>query len=212
LTPAPRLVRLVVILGGVAALVAAFLGVLQIDSSRKSSRAAAAGSRLAVEAFETLTSAGLRSSFESSVIQEQFELETTANAIEGHTNDGIQSGLGAVAAADQQAAARLKRAWAAMIDKPLGLEGGAALLAEQATLKRRADNMVARQNALVEEADKFARRSNGASRGLILVATAGALFTLAISIRERRPAWLALGTGAFVLSAAVVTGVLALLA
>ncbi len=204
--------RLLAVLGGLAALVAALLGTLQIDSSRKSDRAAAEGSRLAVEIFEDLTSAGLALNLELSVIREQFELETDADSVELLTADGSESGLGAVALADKRAASRLKSAGSTMIGKPLGLESGPALIAGLEALKEQLDGTVARQNAAIAEADRFARRSGGASRGLLLVAMAGALFTLAGSIRERRPAQLALGTGALVLVASVVTGVLALLA
>jgi hypothetical protein len=211
LTRESTLRRTLGVLAGAAALIAALLGALQIDSSRKSSRAAAESSRLAVEIFEELTSAGLDLSLDAFVIREQFEIEINADAINVLTGDGAQSGLGAVARADKRSASRLKRAWATMIGKPLGLESGPALLAEQMALKERGDAMVARQNASFAEAEKFGRRSGGASRGLLLVATAAALFALAGSIHDRWPAWLALGTGVLVLLAAVVTGVLALL-
>ena len=79
-------------------------------------------------------------------------------------------------------------------------------------MAERGNVMVARQNAALAEADGYAQRAGGASRGLLLVATAGALFTLAGSLRERRPAWLALGAGVLLLTGAVATGTLALVA
>jgi hypothetical protein len=209
LTSEASLRRALVVLAGIAALVAGMLGALQIDSSRKSSRAAAESSRIAVEIFEELTSAGLALSLDASVIREQFELETSAHAVEAVTGEG--SALRALARADKRAAARLKRAWARMIGKPLGLESGPVLMAEQRALKERGDAMVARQNDAFAEAEEFGRRAGAASRGLLLVATAGALFTLAGGIRDRWPAWLALTTGGMLLLAAVATGVLALL-
>ena len=207
--PSPH--RTLAVLGGIAALVAALLGALQIDSSRKSSRAAAEGSRLAVEIFEELTSASLALSLETFVIREQFELETNASAINLLTRGGSRSGLRGLALADRRSASRIKRAWAAMIDKPLGLEGGVALMAEQERLKERGDEMVSGQNAAIAESEKFGRRSGAASRGLLLVATAGALLALSASILQRRPAWVALGAGVVLLLAAVITGGLALL-
>ena len=204
--------RTLAVLGGVVALVAALLGALQIDSSRKANRAGAEGSRLAVEIFGDLTSGGLDLNAQSDIIRDQYDFETQASALLLLTGDGAESGLGAVAEADLRAAERLKRAWADMIGKPLGLDALPALTAEQVALGERAQAMVVRQNDALAEADLYSRRAGGAARGLILAATAAALFTLAGSLRERRPAWLALGTGVLVLVGAVVTGGLALAA
>jgi hypothetical protein len=204
--------RTLAVLGGTAALIAALLGLLQVDSSRKSNRAAAEGSRLAVEIFGELTSGGLDLNAQTEIIRDHFTLETEAAAVELLTTEDPQSGLRAVARADTRAAARLKKLWARTIGKPLGFETLPELVAEQAALAERGNVMVARQNAAIAEAERYSRRSSGASRGLLLVATAGALFTLAGSLRERRPAWLALGAGVLVLAGAVATGGFALVA
>jgi hypothetical protein len=202
--------RTLAVLGGVVALVAALLGALQIDSSRKANRAGAEGSRLAVEIFGELTSGGLELNAQSDIIRDQFDFETKASALLLLTGDGAESGLGPVAEADVRAAERLKRAWADMIGRPLGLETLPGLAAEQVALGERAQAMVVRQNAAIAESDLYSRRAGGAGRALILVATAAALFTLAGSLRERRPAWLALGAGVLVLTGAAATGALAL--
>jgi hypothetical protein len=206
--------RPLALLGGVAALIAAVLGIIQIDAGRKSNRAGSEGSRLAVEIFRELTSAGLDLNLEASVLLNHIDLETTADSISVLTGEDSQSGLRATALADRRTADRLKRAGEKMIGKPLGdpQKSSVALLADQAALAARLEAMVARQNDAIEEADRFSRRSSGASRGLLLVATAGALLALAGSIGERRPALVAMGGGVLLLLAAVATGVLALLA
>lgn len=204
--------RTLAVLGGTAALVAALLGALQIDASRKSNRAAAEGSRLAVEIFGELTSGGLDLNVQFGIIRDHLDLETEAAAVEVLAGEGAESGLGAVARADVRAAARLEEVWSRMIGKPLGFETLPALIAEQSAIAERGNALVERQAAAIASAERFARRAGGASRGLLLVATAGALFTLAGSLRERRPAWLALGAGVLVLAGAVATGGVALLA
>ncbi len=212
MTEEPYLRRPLAVLGGVTVLVAALLGTLQVDASRKSERAAAEGSRLAVEIFEELTSVGLRLNLEISVIRDQAESEIDAEGVLLYARAGLRSDLSAVARADQRVASRLKRARETMIGKPLGFESVPALRVEQAELEERVEAMVARQNEMIAQAERLGRRSGLASRGLLLVAVAGALFTLAGSIRDRRPAWLALGTATLVLFGSVATGVFALVA
>jgi hypothetical protein len=198
--------RVLAVAGGVAAL----LALVQVDASRKASRAAAEGSRLAVEIFGDLTSETLDLNVQSAIIRDQFSSETEARAVSLVAAGAPGSGLGAVARADLRAAKRLEEAWGEMLGKPLGLQALPLLVAEQARVKRRGEDQVARQNAAMAESDRYARRAGGASRGLLLVATAAALFTLAGSLRVGRPAWVAVGAGTLVLGGAVVTGGLAL--
>jgi hypothetical protein len=198
--------------GGAAALIAALLGALQVDASRKSERAAAEGSRLAVEIFADLTSTGLRLNLELAIIREQAESALDAEAVLIYARGGRRSDLNAVARADRRVASRLERAGEAMIGKPLGFESVPTLIGEQAELERGARAKVARQNAMIVEAERLGRRSGLAARGLLLVAVAGALLTLAGSIRDRRPAWLAFGTAVAILVGSVATGGYALLA
>jgi hypothetical protein len=94
-----------------------------------------------------------------------------------------------------------------MIRKPLEPP---TLLDENTALRKRTDPMVAQQHAALAQSESYGRRANAAARGLLLVATAGALLTLAGSLDGRRPALVAIGTSVLVLCAAVATGVLGL--
>ena len=105
--------------------------------------------------------------------------------------------------ADEHAATRLGRLWQTMTGAPPGLPGAQALRTEQAALKARTDTMVAHQNALMDDADRYGRKARTASRGLLLAAVAGAVFTLAGAIRERRPARAVLGAGVLLVAAAL---------
>ena len=202
--------RALALVGGLAAVVAALLGVVQLDAGRKGDRAAAEATRLAVATFGELTQGGLRLNAESAIIREQFGFETEAEATAALAGGDVTSGLAGVARADTDAARRLKETWAEMIGQPLGLETLPVLQRHQEEVERRASATVARQNAALAESQAYGRRAGRASRGLLLVATAGALLTLAGSLRERRPAWMAFSVGVLVLAGGAVTGLAAL--
>jgi hypothetical protein len=61
----------------------------------------------------------------------------------------------------------------------------------------------------MSEAARYGRKAQTASRGLLLAATAGAVFTLAGATRERRPAKAVLGAGVLLVIAAALAGVIA---
>jgi hypothetical protein len=203
-TQEPSLRRTLALLGGTAAVVAALLAAMQVDASRKSSRAAAQGSRLAVQIVEETTSSGLRLNLLAAAFREREALLQHAMALEASAG---RSGLAPVASADGQAALQLDRALASMLGEPIA---PAAFLDEQDVLRNRADPMVERQRAALARSERYGRRSSAAARGLLLVATAGALLTLAGSLVGRRPAHVAVGTAALVLCGAVATGALGL--
>jgi hypothetical protein len=197
------------VLGGVVAVLAALLGFVQLNASRQSDRAAAEGTRLAVAIFRDVTTASSEQDMKSLLVRDQFQLTTNASGMDLLTQSGSSSGLAALAIADKSAAKRLGGLWQQMTGTPPGFRGAAALLEDQAALQIRTDSMVARQNALMDEAQRYSRKAHAASRGLLLVATAGAIFTLAGAIRELRPARVVLGAGVLLLIAAAVTGIAA---
>ncbi|HEX5250105.1 MAG TPA: hypothetical protein VFW14_10610 [Gaiellales bacterium] len=197
------------VLGGVVAVLAALLGFVQLNANRHSDRAAAEGTRLAVAIFRDTTAAGGRLDMKSMLLRQQTQLMTNASGMDLLTAGGSSSGLAALSVADEHAAKRLGRLWQTMTGTAPGPPGAQALGAEQAALKVRTDTMVARQNALMDEADRYGRKAQTASRGLLLAATAGAVFTLAGAIRERRPAKGVLGAGVLLVIAAALAGVLA---
>jgi hypothetical protein len=203
MTPEASLRRTLVLLGGVAALLAALFAAMQVDASRKSSRAANEASRLAVRIVEETTSSGLRLNLYAAATREREELALRAMALKSFAGG---SGLGAVATADWEAGQRLGQALEATVGKPLELT---TFSAEQAALEQRAEAMLARQAAALAQSERSGRRSNAAARGLLLVAMAGALLTLAGSLTGR-PALLAVGTSVLVLGAAVATAALGL--
>ena len=197
------------VLGGVVAVLAALLGFVQLDASRHSDRAAAEGTRLAVVIFRDTTVVGGRLDMKSMLLRQQEQLMTNASGADFLTSGASSSGLAALAVADAHAARRLGRLWQTMTGIPPGLPGAQALAAEQAAFKVRTDAMVARQNALMDDAARYGRKAQTASRGLLLVATAGAVFTLAAAIRERRAAKAVLGAGVLLVMAAALAGVVA---
>jgi hypothetical protein len=197
------------VLGGVVAVLAAVLGFVQLNASRHSDRAAAEGTRLAVAIFRDTTAAGGRLDMKSMLLRRQEQLATNASGMDLLTAGGSSSGLAALAVADEHAAKRLGRLWQTMTGAPPGLPGAGALRREQAALKARTDTMVAHQNALMDDAGRYGRKARTASRGLLLAAVAGAVFTLAGAIRERRPAKAVLGAGVLLVIAAALAGVVA---
>jgi len=197
------------VLGGVVAVLAALLGFVQLDASRHSDRASAEGTRLAVVILRDSTAAGGRLDMQSMLLRQQDQLMTDASGTELLTADGTSPDLAALAVADENAARRLGRLWRTMTGTPPGLAGAQALTAEQAAFTVRTNAMVARQNALMDEAARYGRKAQTASRGLLLAATAGAVFTLAAAIRERRAAKGVLGAGVLLVIAAALAGVVA---
>jgi hypothetical protein len=197
------------VLGGVVAVVAALLGFVQLNASRHSDRAAAEGTRLAVAILRDSTSTGGRLDMKSMLLRQQAELMRNASGADLLTGAGSSSGLAALAVADEHAANRLGRLWQTMTGTPPGLPGAQALGAEQAAVTTRTNTMVARQNALMDDAARYGRRAQTAARGLLLAATAGAVFTLAGALRERRAAKAVLGAGVLLVIAAALATVVA---
>jgi len=197
------------VLGGVVAVLAALLGFVQLNASRHSDRAADEGTRLAVVIFRDTTAAGGRLDMKSMLLRQQAQLMTSASGMDLLTAGGSSSGLAALAVADEHAANRLGRLWQTMTGTPPGLPGAQALRTEQAALRVRTDAMVARQNALMDDAARYGRKAQTAARGLLLAATAGAVLTLAGAIRERRPAKAVLGAGVLLVVAAALAGLVA---
>ena len=208
-TDEPSLRASLAVLGGVVAVLAALLGFVQLNASRHSDRAAAEGTRLAVVIFRDATAAGGRLDMKSMLLRQQAQLMTDASGVHLLTAGGSSSGLAALAVADEHAANRLGRLWQAMSGTPPGLPGAQALRVEQAAFRVRTNAMVARQNALMDDAARYGRKAQTASRGLLLAATAGAVFTLARAIRERRPAKAVLGAGVLLVIVAALAGVVA---
>jgi hypothetical protein len=197
--------RTLAVLAGAATLLAVLLSAVQVDAARKSSRASAEGSRLAVAIVRQVNSAGLRMNLDEAAAAAQEAALIRAATLTLHAGTGP---LAAVAAADANAEVRLRQATEEMLGKKLG---PSTLIADELR-PHRAEAMVSEQNAALKRADYFGRRSASASRGLLLIVTAAALFTLAGSLSGRRPAWLATGTGIVVLCTAIGTGLLALFA
>jgi hypothetical protein len=208
-TDEPSLRVPLAVLGGVVAVLAALLGFVQQDASRHSDRAAAEGTRLAVAIFRDATTATSELDMKSMLLRQQFQLQSTAAGTAPLATRGSASGLAALATADGNAARRLGRLWQAMTGVPAGLRGAQALGAEQAALRVRTNAMVARQNGLMDDAERYGHKAHTASRGLLLVATAGAVLTLAGAVREIRPAKAVLGAGVLLVLAAAVTCILA---
>ena len=209
MTEAPSLRGPLAVLGGVVAVLAGLLGFVQLDAGRHSDRAAAEGTRLAVAIFRDTTAAGGELDMKSMLLRRQVELMTNASGMHLLTAEGSATGLAALAVADEHAARRLGRLWQAMTGTPSGLRGAQALRVQQAAFRARTNAMVARQNALMGEAARYGRKAQTASRGLLLAATAGAVFTLAGATRERRPAKAVLGAGVLLVIAAALAGVIA---
>jgi hypothetical protein len=225
---------------GLAALVAALLGALQMDASTRGSRAQAEGARLSVSIFEGLAVQGLVSSFQLGSLQEAIvpSAESIARSIEGLDSQDVAPFEDALAAAYEAAAARLLEAARDMSVPPDAEDGidphtqevfelvpdlsvvfdavAAGELPEQspdeiAALGREGlDRLVAEQNRQVDLAETYGARSDRTVFALSILALGAVLLALAGVTGEGSTGRVAMWSGAAALLLAIVAGASAL--
>jgi hypothetical protein len=208
---AERFDRVLTLLVGVAAVVAALLVAFELSSSRRSARADAEASRIAVSSLQVLTSTSVVSQFKlASLIQVEDHL-TEAQVASVVSAEGDAR---AFLAAEERAAGLQADATERTIGVPVGgdvVKIHAALLAQAQRDAAAFATQVNRSSALVDASDRYGRRDSRATFALTLLASAGALFGLAGVLRAGRAGWVSLGTGTAGLAAAAAVGVSALL-
>ena len=235
-----RFGRVLAALVGVAALVAALLGALQMDASTRGSRAQAEGARLSVSIFEGIAVQGLVSSFQLGSLQEAIvpSAEGIARSIEGLDSEEVAPFEDALAAAYTAAADRLLQA-ARDMSVPPDAEDGIdphtqevfALIPdlsflfdavasgeppeqtpdEIAALGREGlDEIVAEQNRQVDLAETYGKRSDRTVFALSILALAAVLLALAGVTGEGSTGRAAMWSGAAALLLAIAAGASAL--
>lgn len=204
--------RALAILVGIAAVLAALLATLEVDSGRRSDRASVEGSRQAVAIFEQITSDGLDLGAAANILRDEFGFSNAADqrvqrAEIAHAG-GLPLGIGE---ADRQAARALDRYLGATMGITIDPAGAQKLARRQAAAGAAENRAVAVQNATVEQAERYGHRRSRAVFALSVLASAAALFGLSGVLDAGRAARLALATGALAVAASLAVGVSAIL-
>jgi hypothetical protein len=206
-----RFDRVLTLLVGVAAVVAACLVALELASSRHAARADAQASVTAAAAYQGFIGSSLANQLKVTSVLESADRLIGAEIGTKVPATGVAA---AYLAAESRAAVEQTRAVERTIRVPIRgslAATHAAFGASAATDVALLRAQVTRSTGLVDEARRYGRRDGRATFALTLLASAGALFGLAGVLRAGRAGWVALGTGAAALLAAAAAGVVALL-
>jgi hypothetical protein len=208
-----RFDRLIAVLLGSVALLAAMLAVIQLDAGQAESRALARAARLSVEVSTGIAGSTTHVAFGLETQQQALALGSTAisrelTALQQMPPDEEEQ---LRAAPDAAASERLGSIAIAMgaqpnVDGPLDPFGRWVLTVTPEEL----NDMSLEQASLVDVADRHSDRGGRAVLGLSLVALAGVLGGLAAVLGDNRAGWLALAAGGLALLASVVSAVAAL--
>lgn len=208
--------RVLTILIGIGAILAALLVNLELASGRHESRSSAEAARLAVVGFRGMTSDSLAGGAMTAAVARAGDLVFTGQARQiAAKNDPVLEALARAnaLAGDKAAAAYLRtvdlkgtpqpnNAWISEVRTQLAR----FVQATGATFNER----VKESNAAVDAGARYARRGSRATLALAVLASAGALFGLAGVLRAGRAGWLALVTGAAGILIAAAVGVSAI--
>lgn len=196
-TPFHRVVSLLI---GIVAVLAAILAVAQVDLSQKESRTLLQAARVSASIFEGIAASGQRSSFTLNSQQDAIavniaSLARSLAALERGTVD-IPGDTERVAA-DMAATDRLQviaESMGAPAPDAVPLDAAArqAINAEPETLGAR----VTQQNVLVDQANEYGSRGGRSLLALSFVALAGVLLGLAATLGPGQAGRLALATAA----------------
>jgi hypothetical protein len=201
--------KLLTILVGVAAVVAALLATLQLDAGRKGDRATLEGSRLPVKIFESIAASGIRSDFHINRLRQANALgleglsrQLTALPSQGST--GYEARLGQ---ADVEASKTLAAAAKEMLEidpRSRGVDPptATAITAEAQDFAKQ----LARQSEAIDESNRYSDQGARAVFGLSLAAIAAALLGLAAVLRAGPGGRIAVAAGALALLGSIACG------
>ncbi len=234
-TPDTRFDRILVVLVGLGAVLAAALAAIQLEAGKQEERALLYSSRLAVQVFELTAGTAPITAFSGSTAQEAIGISARGlgrQIVALQAAEGSERQL-AIGTAEQRAGERLlplAASMAAQAPSPEGIDPHTGRLLEIASDDVRAFARVLREgsgaidfragregfsltdafNAQVSLADRHSDRETLALLGLALLALGGVLVGLAAVLRERSGAWFALGTAVVALLVAGGLGGIAL--
>jgi hypothetical protein len=197
-----RFERMLAILAGLAAVLAALLATLQVDASRWEEQAMVTATRLAVRVFEASAATGLLSMY-----QFQAEREATLLAIDASARDllaaqapAVAAGQRAMATAEARAAERLTVAGEAMSRAPG--EASPVDAHTRTILALTVDDMAGSVEELNDQlalAERYGTRGTRAVFALSLLAIGAVLLGLAGVMGETRTGRISLGASAVAL-------------
>jgi hypothetical protein len=210
-----RFRRILSVLVGIAAVSAATLSWVETDSGRKEEQAFVNASRGALDIFVKLAASAPRTQFEGNALRRAIAVQTEgggrviAMGVDAQTFDEALK----QAAADERAGKRLTQIARQMAAVPEDFEelDPTTLAALQVTSPIQLFDTVERQNAYIDEADRYGIRQEHSFFSLGLVATAAALIGLAGLMGMSRAGWISLGTSAVALTFAIAWTVVAFL-
>jgi hypothetical protein len=210
-----RFRRILSVLVGIAAVTAATLSWVETDSGRKEEQAFVNASRGALDIFVKLAASAPRTQFEGNALRRAIAVQTEgggrviAMGVDAQTFDQALR----QAAADERAGKRLTQIARQMAAVPEDFEDldPATLAALQVTSPIQLFDTVERQNAYIDEADRYGIRQEHSFFSLGLVATAAALIGLAGLMGMSRAGWISLGTSAVALTFSILWTALAFL-
>jgi hypothetical protein len=210
-----RFRRILSVLVGIAAVTAATLSWVETDSGRKEEQAFVNASRGALDIFVKLAASAPRTQFEGNALRRAIAVQTEgggrviAMGVDAQTFDEALR----QAAADERAGKRLTQIAQQMAAVPEDFEDldPATLAALQVTSPIQLFDTVERQNAYLDDADRYGIRQEHSFFSLGLVATAAALIGLAGLMGMSRAGWISLGTSGAALTFAIAWTVVAFL-
>ena len=225
--------RIVAVLLGLGAVLAASAATIQMDAAKQEERALLRSSRLAVQVFELTAGTGPIPAFAGQGLQQGGGV-----VVEGLSRS-IVSGLlphlaaeGAVAAADQRAGDRIRTIALAMAgaeSPPVGLDAHLTMLVDTARRDVReivraleeqttdvrfptqdvGDRLTAELSTEVDLADRHSDRGGRSLLALALLALGGVLIGLAAVLKENAAGWVALASAGLAVAASAVLAGLA---
>jgi hypothetical protein len=207
-----RFRRTLSVLVGIAALAAAGLSFVEVDSGRKEEQGFVNASRGALDIFVKLAASAPRTQFEGNALRRAIAVQSEGGGrvIALGTDSPIFDEALKQARADKAAGRRLiqiARQMSAVPDESSELDPR-TLEALEITSPIQVFDLVEQQNAQLDDADRYGTRQEHSFFSLGLVATAAALIGLAGLMGATRAGWISLATSATALTFALVwTGI-----
>lgn len=208
-----RFEKALAVLVGLAAVVAALLGTLEVDSNKRQEQAQAVGARLTVQTFGTL--AGSASPADAGLQASQVAilrgLQANARRIAAAPLPATSGFESALADADERAANGLSPVVDAITAPPDAASGvDPVTRTVVGATPDDATALLARQNRVLNTANRFGRRGSRAVFGLSILALAAVLFGLSAVLGRANRGSITLTLGAVALLAAAASGASAL--
>ena len=202
-----RFRRTLSVLVGIAALAAAGLSFVEVDSGRKEEQGFVNASRGALDIFVKLAASAPRTQFEGNALRRAIAVQSEGGGrvIALGTDSPIFDEALKQARADEAAGRRLiqiARQMSAVPDESSELDPR-TLEALEITSPIQVFDLVEAQNAELDDADRYGTRQEHSFFSLGLVATAAALIGLAGLMGATRAGWISLATSATALTFAI---------